>query len=546
MQPSTIAICRWPVALLLCLALRLGVAAPAPQAEEDEQPTDSAPVVVDGNVLFRVAGIPSFPASRRASEVRERIIAVARDSQVAPASMSVAAREDRFDILAGERRLVSIVPRDAALEGIGPHVAADLFAARTKEAIERYRADRQPEALLRAAGFALGATVLAAALLWLFIRVFRRLLGWVERRFHARVQAVKIDTFEVLRAERIWTAITGLLRLARLLVVAALLYVYLQYTLQLFPWTRGVGRGLLDLVSEPLQSMGAAVVDYIPKLVFLILLFFITRYLVRAIGVFFRAVELGNVRLQGFDVEWAQPTMKLIRVLIILLALVIAYPYIPGSSSAAFQGISIFVGVLLSLGASSAVSSIIAGYSMTFRRAFRTGDRISIGQYTGEVTERRLLVTHLRTIKNEEIVVPNSLILSDHVVNYSRLAETEGLILHTTVGIGYEVPWRQVEAMLLLAARRTSGVLHQPPPFVLELSLANFAITYELNVYVNTARQMAERYAELHRNILDVCNEHGVQIMTPAYEGDPERPKIVAKENWHAPPARQPGAGAEA
>jgi small-conductance mechanosensitive channel len=248
------------------------------------------------------------------------------------------------------------------------------------------------------------------------------------------------------------------------------------------------------------------------------------------------------VPLRGFDAEWAQPTYQIARILIILLTLVIAYPYLPGSGSAAFQGLSIFAGLMLSLGASSAMASLIAGYTVTYRRAFRVGDRITVGDLTGEVCDVRLLVTHMRTSKNEEVVVPNSLVLQSHVVNYSKLARSHGLILHTTVSIGYETPWRQVEAMLQLAAERTEGILREPTPFVLEQSLGDFAVAYELNVYVDSTKLLPQRYAELHRNVLDVFNEYGVQIMTPAYEGDPEVPKVVPQDKWFETPARAPSA----
>jgi small-conductance mechanosensitive channel len=289
--------------------------------------------------------------------------------------------------------------------------------------------------------------------------------------------------------------------------------------------------------------MGTAVLGYIPKLIFLLVLFLVVRYLLKLFALFFDAVGAGRVPLRGFEAEWAQPTYHITRILVVLLALVIAYPYLPGSGSAAFQGLSIFAGLMLSLGASSAMASLIAGYTVTYRRAFRVGDRITVGDLSGEVTEVRLLVTHLRTPKNEEIIVPNSVVLQSHVVNYSKLAQARGLILHTTVSIGYETPWRQVEAMLLLAAERTTTVLRDPPPFVLEKSLGDFAVTYELNACVESASGLLERYAALHRNILDVFNEYGVQIMTPAYEGDPEQPKVVPQEQWFTAPAiRTPAA----
>jgi small-conductance mechanosensitive channel len=228
---------------------------------------------------------------------------------------------------------------------------------------------------------------------------------------------------------------------------------------------------------------------------------------------------------------------------VVVFALVVAYPYIPGAESPAFRGLSIFFGILVSLGSSSTISNIIAGYTLTYRRAFKVGDRVRIDDVTGDVVEVRLLVTHLHTVKNEEVIVPNSKILSSDVVNYSSLARTRGLILHTTVGIGYETPWRQVAAMLCMAADRTTGLLKDPEPFVRQKALGDFAVTYELNAYCGSAQAMNALYSDMHRNILDVFNEYGVQIMTPAYEGDPAEPKVVPKERWYTLPAEEQAEG---
>ena len=182
---------------------------------------------------------------------------------------------------------------------------------------------------------------------------------------------------------------------------------------------------------------------------------------------------------------------------------------------------------------------------ITYRRAFKVGDVIQIGGSFGRVIETRLQVTHLRSIKNEELIIPNSTILSSEVRNYSSLTLAHGLILHTEVGIGYEIPWRQVEAMLIAAAERTPGLESEPRPFVLEKKLGDFAVTYELNVYCRSVESLAKLYAELHRNILDLFNEYGVQIMTPAYESDPAELKVVPKKDWYAAPAPGPSAKTE-
>jgi small-conductance mechanosensitive channel len=272
--------------------------------------------------------------------------------------------------------------------------------------------------------------------------------------------------------------------------------------------------------------------------VFLVVLFFVFRFALRLIRLFFEAVRQRSVTLASFDPDWAEPTYKIVRVAVVAFGVIVAYPYIPGSQSDAFKGISLFIGLIFSLGSSSAISNIIAGYMMTYRRAFKVGDRVQIGETVGEVIETRLQVTHLRSPKNEEIIIPNSQILGGTVLNYSSLARARGLILHTEVGIGYETPWRQVEAMLLLAAERTPGLARDPRPFVLEKKLGDFAVTYELNAFCQDVQAIIQLYSELHRNILDMFNEYGVQIMTPAYEGDPPEPKIVRPADWYATPAK--------
>jgi small-conductance mechanosensitive channel len=265
-------------------------------------------------------------------------------------------------------------------------------------------------------------------------------------------------------------------------------------------------------------------------------------FMAQLVRLLFAGIASGNITFPNFDREWAWPTYRIIRFVTLAFAVVVAYPYIPGSTSPAFQGVSIFIGVIFSLGSSSFIANLIAGYSMTYRRAFRVGDRIQVGDVTGDVGEIGLMVTRVQTVKNEEIVVPNSTILNSHIVNYSAFAQKGGLILHTTVAIGYETPWRQVEAMLLLAAGRTPGLLTDPPPFVLQKALGDFWVTYEINAYADVSHAIARLYADLHRNILDVFNEYHVQIMTPAYERDPDQPKVVPEGQWFATPALPPEA----
>jgi small-conductance mechanosensitive channel len=411
-----------------------------------------------------------------------------------------------------------------------------------QKALAEYRSAREPRVLLANTGYAALITAAAVALLYAVLRLRRWGLARLGQRFMDGQGELKFQSVQLIQSRQLWLAVRGLVVLGTTLAWLAIAYLYLSSVLRLYPWTRQFADQLLSLFLNPLQVMGQAVLGAVPDLSFVLVLVLVARYALRALRLLFQGIETGAVQFEGFDPEWSQPTYKIVRILVVAFTVVVAYPYIPGSDSQAFKGVSLFLGVIFSLGSSSVISNVIAGYTMTYRRAFRVGDRIQVGEVTGFVTEASLLVTRVRTVKNEEVVIPNSQILSSAVTNFSTLARADGVILHTTVGIGYETPWRQVEAMLLRAADRAEGVEKSPPPYVLQKSLGDFCVVYELNAYCRDANAIARSYTELHRNILDVFNEYGVQIMTPAYEGDTPEPKVVPRDQWYLEPATPPAA----
>ncbi len=534
------------VALLVGACVVHGSAPAAADGQAGVAPVESelrptAPVEIDGEVLFRVRGVSAFPAPARAAAIVGRIEALAADPSVAADAVQLVEVEGGTLISAGSRPLMVVQDADGRLESVDRKVLALAIAQAIRTAVADHRQARSRPALLHSAVRTGVATVIAAAVCALVIWLSTRARAALERRYGPRIRAVGVQSFRIVRGEQIWEALQRLLGVVRAIVLLSIGFIYLEYVLGLFPWTRGTSRRLLAHVLDPLVVMGRGLIAGIPDILFLAVLVVLTRYGLKALHIVLTAVGRGELTLRGFEREWAEPTYKLLRVGVIVLALVVAYPYIPGSGTDAFKGLSIFLGVLLSLGSSAAIANLIAGYTMTYRRAFRVGDRVQIGDTMGDVTEMRLQVTHLRTVKQEEVIVPNSTILNSAVVNYSSLARRGGLILHTKVGIGYETPWRQVEAMLLQAAERTPGLMQEPPPFIRQQALGDFAVTYELNVYTDNAQAMGEIYTGLHRNILDVFNEYGVQIMTPAYEGDPELPKVVAKDQWFSAPAKAAG-----
>ncbi|WP_313951708.1 mechanosensitive ion channel family protein [Accumulibacter sp.] len=497
----------------------------------------TAPVEVDGRVLFRVRGVTSFPAQSRADAIADRIERFASEPGVDPSKVSVSESGDYTAIMLGERRIMALFDADARIEEMEREDLALATAERISRAIADYRSERSPEALRRHAIQAAAAVAALVAVVALLIWLTRRLLALLEKRYRNRISSLGIQSFQIVRAERIWYVLGAAVSVLRLLVIVIATLGCLDFVLNGFPWTRGFAEELTDILIRPLKTMAEGLLGYLPDLIFLAILAVVVRFVLRLIRLFFNAVARGSVELENFDAEWAWPTYKLVRFAVIIFAVIVAYPYIPGSQSEAFKGVSLLVGVVVSLGSSSMIANLIAGLMITYRRAFKVGDRVMIGDVVGDVTEVRLQVTHLRTLKNEEVTIANSLILNGYVVNYSSLAEEQGVILHATVGIGYETPWRQVEAMLLMAVERTQGLLKEPPPYVLYKGLGDFCVTYEINAYCRDAKAIPLVNAKLQRNILDVFNEFEVQIMTPNYHDDPQQPKLVEKGQWHAAPA---------
>jgi small-conductance mechanosensitive channel len=499
----------------------------------------SAPVIVDGKELFRLGGVSSFPAKERAKVVAGRIKGLAEDTTVDPKSLQVVKEGDITYIKAGKISALGLVASDAVREGIPMDVLTTLTRERIAGAIRNYRNDRAPRTLLINSGYALLATVLAALLLWGILRLFTWLNALAQKRIKARIERLESKSHYIIDADQIWDVMRGFLGMMKVVAMLVVIYFYLNLVLGLYPWTRLFAQYLFTITLNPLRIIGLGLVNALPNIFFLVIFIFIIRYILKVTRLFFSGIELGRIHLKNFEREWGLPTYKIVRLLIISFAVIVAYPYIPGSSSDAFKGVSIFLGVIFSLGSSSVLSNIIAGYTITYRRAFKVGDRIKINDLTGDVVNRSVLATRLRSLKNEEIVIPNSIVLNSDIINYSTEAVSNGLILHTTVGIGYEVPWRQVEAMLLMAAERTKGLRTEPKPFVLQQSLGDFAVNYELNVYIDDVKHMMQLYSALHRNILDVFNEYNVQIMTPNYERDAEQPKVVPPDQWYTPPAKK-------
>lgn len=527
----------WGSILILLLTFTLPAASYC-QAEKvvselSENQPDIASVKLDGKALFTVHGLQNISAERRAEAISDRIKKVARNSVITSDSVKIITEGNQIKIVAGTELIMYVIdPNGVVSKQVA---AAEIYYLKIKSAIQTYRDNRGKPALIKSSLFALGASLLLIVVMVFSLWLIKRINLFLQNLIKNHIDTVQNKSYNLIRSNQLWSAFNVLFKTIKIVSAIVIVAIFVQYILGLFPWTSDFASYTLELFFNPIKSMYHGFIGYLPSLAFLIVIFFVTRYLLKLVKLLFTGVDQGSIVIQDFDPEWALPTFRIIRIFIIAFAVIVAYPYIPGSGTSAFKGVTVFIGVLFSLGSSSFIGNIIAGYSMTYRRAFKKGDRILVDNQFGIVEDQKLLVTRLRSTKNEEIIIPNSVLLGSQIVNYSTKAKESGLILHTTVGIGYETPWRQVDAMLKLAADRTEGIEKEPAPFVIKKSLGDFAVVYEINVYLKNVDKLIPCYNRLYENILDVFNENNVQIMTPAYEGDPEIPKLVPKDQWHIP-----------
>jgi len=391
-----------------------------------------------------------------------------------------------------------------------------------------------------AAGIATLALVLA-------IKGLRKLFDGIRRRLRlwegTWIKALRFQEQIFLSARDVSQLVNTLVRVLQILAVALVVSVYIQVVFSLIPWTEPWARSLFNYLLEAFLSLASAIINYLPNLVIVAMILALTGYLLKFTRLVFRGIESERITVPGFYSEWAKPTFNLVRILIVAFALVVVFPYLPGSDSPAFQGVSIFFGVLFSLGSTGAVANMVAGIVLTYMRAFQIGDRVKIAGTLGDVVEKTLLVTRLRTAKNVDITIPNSLVLANQIINYSTLETEKGLILHTTVTIGYDMPWRKIHELLITAANATESIESEPAPFVLQTSLDDFYVSYELNAYTSHSLQMPRIYSELHQNIQDQFFEAGVEIMSPHFsairDGNAANiPEDYLPKDYNPPPFR--------
>lgn len=514
---------RWLVAYLLTLVLLVTINPLGVTQTSTPTADKGAPVVLGDETLFYIqAQIASFSPQFRAQVVSNRITEFAKDTDISLDQLKIVDNETAatVDIQAGNQTLVTIADVDAVAAGQPRQQLARDYLQEIKLSVAEFRSSYSIESIFWGIFYTLIATVVLAASLMGINRsvpiIWRQLRLWRG----TRIPAISLFGNELLSAYRVVDLLSEIVKVIRVALCLGLLYFYINLVLSFFPWTKGLARILFGYVVTAASTLALGFLSYLPNLFFLALIIFVTSYSLKFVRFLFTEIEQGNISFPNFYTEWARPTAKLVQFLVIAFAATVAFPYLPGSGTPAFQGISIFLGLLVSLGSSSAIANVISGVILTYTRAFQLGDRVKITDTIGDVVDKTLFVTRIRTIKNVVITIPNASVLGSHVINYSAAAsdpETPPLILHTSITLGYDVPWRQVYDVLTQSALATKQILQEPAPFVFQTSLEDFYVSYELNAYTSSPSIMGKIYSELHQNIQDKCNEAGIEILSPHY-----------------------------
>jgi len=427
-----------------------------------------------------------------------------------------------------------------------PVVTAEKAAANLRQVIGETREARDLHAILKGIAWSALATAILVALLWAITRV----RGWLGRILldaaERKVASIRIGGAQVIDGEYLVPVLHRLVVVSSWILVAVLIYEWLSFVLSRFPYTRPWGERLNSYFIGVAEKLAESIVTAIPDLGVAILIFMIARFVIGFLNRFLVRLARGAQPPDWLGPDTMPTTRRLFNIGIWLFAVAMAYPYLPGAETEAFKGLSVLVGLMVSLGASSVVGQAASGLILTYTRTLHVGEFVRIGDSEGTVTRMGAFTTTIRTGLGEELTIPNSIITGSVTKNYSRAVVGNGFIVDTTVTIGYDTPWRQVEAMLIEAARRTPGILETPHPQVFQTGLSDFYPEYRLvaQAVPDQPRPRAEVMSQLHANIQDVFNEYGVQIMSPHYLGDPAQAKVVKREDWHLPPAPPPAGGA--
>ncbi len=483
--------------------------------------TKGVPVAPFNDTLFFVyMKIGAYTPKERARAIETKIRMLYDDPFYKPDSLKIIQGEKSLEIVYDEIILISITEDDALWMNKTKPELADMCLSKVRSEIGKTLEANSLKNLVYRFGFVLFILMLLLILIRLNSIIFKYITDLFLKNKDKVFGGLKVSNYVLLNWVRVENAVLFFIKIIKLIFLLALVYFSSLILFSIFPETKGIADILVENLASPVKKIFSSLIKFIPNLLSIIVIIIFTRYFIELVKFVAKEIESGALNIPGFHEDWVMTTYKIARFLILAFASIVIFPYLPGSDSRVFQGVTVLLGLLFSIGSSTAISNIIAGLVITYMRPFKMGDRIKVGDVTGDVIENNLLATRIRTIKNEDITIPNSQIMSNSSVNYSSSAKNLGLIIHTTVTIGYDAPWKIVHSLLIEAAKSTKGVLESPEPFVLQKSLDDFYVTYEINAYTEKSNLQAALYSELHQNIQNKFNSAGVEIMSPHYRSE--------------------------
>lgn len=465
--------------------------------------------------LYNRAG--SFLPQARAAAVTKRIQKLADEYYFGKDSLQLIPEEQDINIVFGENIIISISDEDALHMNTNRRQLAEQYKNQIVNAVIQYKKSTSFRSMLRQSALALLLIVMLALTIYLSNKSFSLLRKKITEQKGKRINGIRFRQYSFMNEKQHAELLFTLTSFARLVVPFLLIFLVLPLFFGIFPATKKFADIIIGFIKTPVLGILQSSLNYLPKLATIIVMITIFSFVLRGLRFFKKEIEKGALKIPGFHTDWANPTYQIVRVLVYAFLLVAVFPYLPGSGSPVFNSVTIFLGALFTFGSSTSLGNIISGLALTYMRSFKDGDRVKIGDVTGDIVEKNLLVTRVRTIKNEVISIPNSNVLNNHTINFSKDAPDRGLILHTTITIGYDVPWKTVQALTLKAALATRLIETEPAPFIYQTSLDDFYVSYQVNAYTRSPNNQASIYSELHQNILDQFNQAGVEILSPHY-----------------------------
>jgi small-conductance mechanosensitive channel len=474
-------------------------------------------VVFQGDTLFALyASFGPFSPAERATMAMEHLNELVEHITEIQDSFRIAHKHNYSLISYKGFSLTSINDEDVIPLGIPRQQAANDYVAAIRTSLQKNLEHNSFMDWLVNIGLT-ALTLIGLILIFYLINRFFKWLNTKLKEYEKNLKRKRTSLFRYLAPKGPDSFFIFLSSIVKYAIIVLILLLYLPLLFSFLPWTKGIVEQFYSYIADPVKYVLLGLWNFLPNLFFIIIILLVARYFVRILSYASDEVEKEKLKIKGFHKDWAKPTANILKVIIYAFALVFIFPYLPGSDSPAFQGVSIFLGVLFSLGSTSAIANLVAGIVITYMRPFTVGDRVKIGDTIGTVVEKSMLVTKIRTLKNEEVTIPNAQIINTHLLNYTNNAKELGVILYTSITIGYDVPWQTVNDLLLKAAKKTKLLSRDNKPFILQKSLDDFYVEYELNVYTRQVNKMTIIYSELHKNILEVFHEAGVEILSPHY-----------------------------